>query len=401
MLSKIQKRVLNTLIDKYEESATFLGKNKVRQSFAVKPEKLYPAYADDAEYDFFTEFNDAMKGLSEYGYVELSAVNGVIGKVVLIQEAVPEICTELSRKPKNALLAELQTMLEKYRTSDDELICAYTKEQLQRISEGKLPEYFDDISEYMDILAALEELTYIRDEVYMRELSVRLYRDSKRLDKLAPKLNSLLFKYGDFPEKETALSECGVISNPSHVMLKGPVTLMIGGAELDLGKMHGDVAFSTEALKDIAHIHVHGKQLITVENLTSFSRQQPGNGTVFVYLGGYHNSVRRAFLKKLYDENMQIRYCHFGDIDAGGFYIYEHLRRKTGIPFYVDRMGVDELETFREYTKELTANDRNRLNRLKDYYADDKTENVQKADILRTIEFMLENNVKLEQEAVA
>ena len=80
MLSKIQRSVLNALIDKYEESATFLGKNKVRQSFSVKPERLYPVYADDAEYDFFTEFNDAMKGLSERGFVDLDAVPDLLKK---------------------------------------------------------------------------------------------------------------------------------------------------------------------------------------------------------------------------------------------------------------------------------------------------------------------------------
>lgn len=52
-----------------------------------------------------------------------------------------------------------------------------------------------------------------------------------------------------------------------------------------------------------------------------------------VYLGGFHNKVKRDFLLYLYQWNPEKEYRHFGDIDAGGFYILEHLKKETGIPF--------------------------------------------------------------------
>ena len=51
-----------------------------------------------------------------------------------------------------------------------------------------------------------------------------------------------------------------------------------------------------------------------------------------IYLGGYHNSVRRKLLELLYQDFPKAEYLHFGDIDVGGFEIYRDLCRKTGIP---------------------------------------------------------------------
>ena len=77
-----------------------------------------------------------------------------------------------------------------------------------------------------------------------------------------------------------------------------------------------------------------------------------------------------------------------GDIDAGGFYILLHLRRKTGVPFQPYKMDISTLKDNLLYTKKLTDNDRTRLGNLLD------------SEFKDTISFMLENNCKLEQEAL-
>lgn len=80
---------------------------------------------------------------------------------------------------------------------------------------------------------------------------------------------------------------------------------------------------------------------------------------------------------------------HFGDIDVGGFEIYEDLCRRTRIPFDTYKMGISELE---QYTRELTVNDRKRLDSLLNNEA---YENVW--PILR---YMKEHGKKLEQESI-
>ena len=46
-LSSIQKKILNLLMDKYENSLTYKGGNKVNQSFAIRPAEVYPEYTSN------------------------------------------------------------------------------------------------------------------------------------------------------------------------------------------------------------------------------------------------------------------------------------------------------------------------------------------------------------------
>lgn len=82
---------------------------------------------------------------------------------------------------------------------------------------------------------------------------------------------------------------------------------------------------------------------------------------------------------------------YYGDIDAGGFYIINHLREKTKISFKPLCMGIQELKKYRANAKPLTCNDVKRLEKMKD--------DIKFLEFKNVIEFMLINNIKLEQEA--
>ena len=100
------------------------------------------------------------------------------------------------------------------------------------------------------------------------------------------------------------------------------------------------------------------------------------------------NILSQKFKFNGYHDTANAAYYHFGDIDAGGFYILLHLRRKTGVPFQPYKMDISTLKDNLLYTKKLTDNDRTRLGNLLD------------SEFKDTISFMLENNCKLEQEAL-
>lgn len=102
----------------------------------------------------------------------------------------------------------------------------------------------------------------------------------------------------------------------------------------------------------------------------------------------YHNVLRRELLLKIYQFKTNLNYYHFGDIDAGGFYIYLHLVEKTNIPLKTTAVNIGILLKYQEYTKKLTANNRKRLIKLKERFHDD------------VIDYMLENDCKLEQEII-
>lgn len=81
-----------------------------------------------------------------------------------------------------------------------------------------------------------------------------------------------------------------------------------------------------------------------------------------------------------------------GDIDAGGFLIHQNLCQATGKQFDLHCMGISELENekFAIARKTLTSNDVRRLHTL-----------LEKEEYRHTIEYMLANNCKMEQEIVS
>ena len=127
---------------------------------------------------------------------------------------------------------------------------------------------------------------------------------------------------------------------------------------------------------------------MTIENLTTYFRWQE-EGCLCIYLGGYHNGLRRLLLQEIYAHCPVEEYCHFGDIDAGGFEIYRDLCNKTGIPFRMYRMDLKTLKAYENYGRPLTENDRKRLQGMCGW-----------EEVREVALYMLEHNVKLEQECV-
>ena len=133
------------------------------------------------------------------------------------------------------------------------------------------------------------------------------------------------------------------------------------------------------------------KEVYTIENLTSFYRFQKANSLI-VYLGGYHNKVRQQLLLQIYQNLPDAQYYHFGDIDIGGFQIFYHLREKTGIPFQTYKMDIQTIQKYEQYSKPLTENDRKRLVKLMETNFAEPEKYLAK--------YMLEHNIKLEQECI-
>ena len=425
-----QKRILNTLLDAYENSLSFQGKNRKHQTFSIRPEKLFPSYGDDAEYLKFASLNESMENLLQAGFVTLQKeTNGIIKRVILRQDAIEDCYQILGRRSRKAMQAGLLEVLAAYAGEanadgatyagpddamhhegatadpDDAMygesaaadpLEEYVRAQRERIARNKNVEYYEetdtDFSEFSDLLCLVRAILDHEQEVFIRDFSIQLFGDSKRVEQLRAKAQGLLFQYGSFDDRETVLAECGVLSTPTYVSVKGQLRLSLGGQVLDLSGLHGDISLSTETLSDVEDITVSGKRVITIENLTTF-HDFPGDSDAVIYLGGFHNAVKRKFLKRLHQQNPDCNYYHFGDLDAGGFYILSHLRRKTGISFTPLYMDTETLKEYQEYAKPLTQNDRKRLRQLLEHseYREEA------GDVLR---YMLEHDCKLEQEAI-
>lgn len=406
---EIQRKVLGKLVDSYEKSKTFQGENKVNQRFAVDVEKLFPRYRDDAEYEFFCRVNEELLELEQQAFIELEwKKNGVLKKAVLRLDSLEACYEKLGRTPRKQeqenLLHLLQEFLEEVcepdRKQELQPLILYLQAQQERISKNQNVEYYEhDIEDYKELLKLTGAVLTETEEIFVRNLSIRLFGDSKRVEQLEKRVEALLFQYGEFEEKDSVLEECGIVHTPTYVMIKGNGRIRLGTQEIDLSAFKGDIALSTESIKELESVAVQGMRVVTVENLTSF--HEYGNREDFViYLGGFHNKIKREFLTFLYAQNQEKEYRHFGDIDAGGFYILEHLKRKTRIPFTSLYMDAEILCRYADCAKPLMNHDRIRLERLEKELDQKSQTGTLTEDYRGTIRFMLEKGCKLEQEAV-
>lgn len=387
-MTNYKEIILNLLLDKYERSKSFTGDNKVEQRFSVKIATLFPKYGDEAEYDLFNALNEAVFALSEMDFVSFQCKkNGVIENVSLKFTRLYDAYAYLTRTPKAETNRKLIDLLEQYDGKND-LLTRFCTVQKERIAKNKKAEYFyGDIAEYEKLLKAVGMIFDVAEETFIRDFSVRVFGDSKSFEEIKEKVKRLLFQYGDFPDEETVLEDLNIVKNPGHIYMKGSALIQISGQTIDLSKLNGDVAISSALLPDVEKITVTGKKIMSIENLTSFHAFSEKD-TFAVYLGGYHNTHRRRFIQQLFKDNPTAAYYHFGDIDAGGFYILLHLRNKTEVPFLPYHMDISTLQQYCDYTKQLTENDVKRLKKLADTEFSD------------TINYMLTNNCKLEQEAM-
>ncbi len=380
--------ILERLIDKYERSKIFNGTNLVKQEIRLPILKLYPKYGDDTRYEDYKAINESIAKIEEEGFVQVKRQkNGDVKSVALNIDKLAKAYARIGRTPKEQTNQELIEILTHHKGAN-KILDEYIEAQLERIAENRIVEHFDgEVEAFAMLLKALAPILSQNEEIYIRDYSVRTLGDSKAFEKLRSKAESILFNYGDFAQKETILEELNIVKNPGHVYIKGAGIITIGNQQIDLSKLDGDIAVSTKLLRQIDGIELTGKGLITIENLTSFNDYNEAD-MLSLYLGGYHNSIRREFLAKVHSQNPDKEYLHFGDIDAGGIYILEHLRRKTKIYFKPYRMDIATLEANADKAKPLTDNDRKRLSPL-----------AEKEEWNDLVSYMLAHNCKLEQEA--
>ena len=403
---RYEERILQTLLDSYERSRLSRGENEVAVhiAFPITP-KTMPIYFDENSLAY-EEIHGTAGHLEEMGYTcsvwKGGKKNHILQKIVLCDEKVDEIYRHLGRVPEKQMQQAQLAVLQELKTECStpvarNFICWLMK----RLEQGKtVKEYLnlDDTEGSRRLIRAIHKIETNQKEIYIREFSVQCFGDSKELEKKSGLIGKIFRRFSDDMEdmdNDVILAEYGIYRTPNYVYVKGSGRLRIGTPEaydIDLRSLRQGIGLSGEDLDGLEwKVDVSVKRIITIENLTTFFRWEEPD-SVLIYLGGYHNAVRRKFLQKLYQVFPEAEYFHFGDIDVGGFEIYEDLCRRTGIPFDTYKMGISELEQYEQYTRELTENDRKRMDSLLN---DEAYENVW--PILR---YMKEHGKKLEQESI-
>lgn len=398
-LNKRQKEILKALLNKFEKSKTYRGENVVNQSFQVKPKDFFKEYDSDfADLDEQEDFERELSALEAEGLILLARKSGVVKTIsmnVSAQESYYAILgrTEL-KELENAQIAMYESYLGK-----NALLDAFCNAQIGRLRDRKKAEYPED--EAREIIKVLEYICSNKEEILERELSIELFSNSKTFEKeYRKKVITVLKKYGDYrdiidnvpddrEQEHALLAEHNILANPTYVSFKGNGKILLKNGKILELSAEMPLAIDSDTLNQIDNVNVLSKRIVTVENLTSFNRVKADN-VFFIYLAGYHNSIKQVFIQKIAEDNPNKEWFHFGDIDPDGFYILEHLRQKTRIAFKPLYMSVEELKKYKDYCKSLEENDKKKARSL-----------ITKGLFVDEMQYILENNVKLEQEVVS
>ena len=386
--------ILNKLLDRYENSAYFKGESNKKRKISINIIKIFPKYGNSNHFYETEKIESAIKLLLEKGFIK-KGKNDEFGNrdIVLNQDdlVIQLIYTFLERnnlkKEREIFLNEIDII------NSNGFISNFLEEIRSRtIHFTSLSPYLENysVTELHTIINILEKMENQGQEISFRKFSIYALQDSKKLELYKNKIYHVIHDFYDdsISDEKEAFEMFNIIRNPSVIYVKGCMSFQINNQVIDLNELNNYFVFFSEYINNLKILNIFAKKVITVENWTSFHDLHLQDSLI-VYLGGFHGSLVTKFLSILNESvKSNVDFLHFGDIDAGGFYIYLNLIHKTNIKFNTWKMDINTLKKYEQYSKVLTENDRKRLIKLQQELNDP------------VINYMLENNIKLEQEIV-
>lgn len=407
--------ILQKLLDKYENSKAYTDPSSHSRGIYLRYNRdEFEDYWVDTSADYRLEIDRVSKELAGLGIIRIHwprhARGEYIEKVSLCLERIDEAYRLARRTPRQEKEAGLLTIVGQWLEcwQSDPHFPRWPLDFLSAIHESllhhtRLPagfrvgetELLDEICRCIDTALRLET------EVPKRVFSLEVFRDSKRFENIEKRLVRVLREHypdaGDYEEPAQLLNELGLVDNPQHVFLAGPLTLEFRGVHINVNHFEPDLGLPAPMILDCEITSLDAERVITVENLTSFyqlAMKKPPR-TLLVYLGGYHNRLRRSFLLKLGQYAQQqpdLIFQHWGDLDLGGFQIFQHLKQRTGLPLQPYRMDRNTYLQHLSYGVSFDAGYRKKLAALLD-----KPEYELFHEVIRE---MLAKGKRIEQECV-
>lgn len=192
--------------------------------------------------------------------------------------------------------------------------------RLGRKVRGTGPESLDDLRDAIAVVTARKQAE--RGETILRRESVRLFGDSKRLEKLTPWLDVLTS--GELTpsglSQDDIWGSLGLRREPQPVLIAGQ-----GIAELDDGPVRLCRPYIGLPADSVRSIHAEARFLLTIENLATFhdtARTFGHTGGLILYTAGMPSPSWRALYANLVATlSPTTPIYHWGDIDEGGFRI--------------------------------------------------------------------------------
>lgn len=277
------RKVLNHLLDTYENSLLSTGENKRTIQIEFRFTKTaIPSYYDESS-DEYERIHVLMKLLESRRLIRIiwkdNKQDYLIKKVRLMTDYVEEAYRYVGRRPKRGLEEENITLLQKYLDVEAPIIKAFVRYLLERLrNHQSVKEYIalENLKETEKFLQACVLVEKNRKPCYIREFSIRHFCDSKYFEQIENRIAKVFRQFSEeYVEMDTMelLAECGIYRTPNYVYFKGEARILIGKEIVDLSPLKQGMGISGEDLSSIRFSDLSRiKKVITIENLTSFFR---------------------------------------------------------------------------------------------------------------------------------
>jgi hypothetical protein len=396
-LTVLEKRILTMLLEAYERKSEGSAKRTI-----IKADK-FEDY-DLNQIDRKKNFINTVKNLSDRELIKFEwkryEKDNLLERIILIEAQLDVIYEMLGRKTKPektaALLKELLSYQERVKC---QWIQTFLEDERNHILSNSSwtsiwPETETLRSEFVDLLSAVDE----RQESAMRYLSVRLYSDSKKLEKMyKSKLISVARKYLPLRlDDEEVLAYLGIMLNPTEILVYGAFEYTLHGSRITTASHLYGTSINLQTVKHMTALSMPNTRVLTIENKSTYYeyiKTRP-KGVFVIYLGGFFGSAAAEFLLKLHKLE-HLYFYHWSDIDLGGFRIYRYLKSLLGES--VQPLGMDSL-TYMNYLNvymNTEAISTKQINEMKEMLNDPEM-----ACLKGTIQMVIDKRKRLEQECI-
>ena len=153
-LTAWQRKILDKLLSRYENSRTYAGDNRINQTFRIPVGDVWPGYLDD-----FTDVTEIEEFIKEIEQLEKAGLifirykkNGEIISLEINKGSISEYYRLLNRKEKKTIIDE-EIKMYQYYFGDESALGAFCRKQADLLMTGKKAQYRKDRAEnYLALL---------------------------------------------------------------------------------------------------------------------------------------------------------------------------------------------------------------------------------------------------------
>lgn len=412
MYDATQKMILHALLDRYEKSTFFRERTqptrRIMLNFYNGGKTNFPYY-DIEKSERRIEVNRAVLDLCSKELLAFSWMAGeenhIIASVWLNIDHLDSAYAAANCKPKGDIVETLSCdILQTQRQVNapwarNFLQDAYDEIQRKRDTISTIPADHLERSLLFKAIIAMDRLAGA--ECMERVFSLKTLGDSKLFERtVKPRLLSVLRKYFDSDDDvtdEDILKQVGIVKYPEQFEFCGNITFSHRTGSVEFNHLPGgSVIYSSDLSSGNIIIDPSIESVITIENRANYIDYIQNSKTLnelVIYHGGQYSPRKRIFLQTIAKEiPKKCKWYHWSDIDYGGFTMLSRLRREITPEATAYHMGIKEFQHYEKFTATIKASYAEKLVTLKAH--------PELHDCYDCIDYMIQNKVRLEQEAM-